>query len=161
MTAGHSITERYVERIEAQVDELARIIVASTDAQWRHRPGEQEWDAAEVCGHVAEMMPFWAEAARHVAFNPGASFGRHEHDPRRLGGPSQGASLSRHDAVEQLRHAAATTCQALRELPDTAWQTEGVSITRGPMTVEQIIETLLAAHLEGHVRQVEEAVGGL
>ena len=159
MTAGHPIAERYAERIEAQVDELARIIAASTDQQWHHRPGEQEWHAAEVCGHIAEMMPFWAEAARYVASNPGASFGRHEHDPRRLGGPAQGAALSRHDAVEQLRHAAATACHAIRQLPDTAWQTEGISVTRGPMTVEQIIETLLAAHLEEHVSQVVEALG--
>lgn len=158
MTVERSIAERYAERIEAQVDELARVIAAATDEHWRRRPAEGDWSAAEVCGHVVEMMPFWAAAAQEVAAAPGVSFGRDEHDPRRIGGVTSGAGTDRHEAIEQLRAAAAAACRTIRTLPDTAWQAEGVSVSRGPMTVEAIIERLLAAHLEAHVEQVREAL---
>jgi hypothetical protein len=152
MTVDHSLAERHATRVEAQVDELVRIIAAADEARWRHRSAADAWNAAEICGHIAEMLTFWANAAQAVAANPGVSFGRGEQDPGRLGGVARGAGLGPHEAVEQVR-------RTIRSLPDDAWQRQGVSITRGPMTVEQIIDRLLAAHLETHVEDVQRALG--
>lgn len=158
MTAEHSLAEQYVERVEAQVDELVRIIVAASDERWCRRPSQDAWTGAEVCGHVIEMLPFWAAQAQEIAANPGMRYGRDEQDPRRISGIAGGAALGRHDAVEGLRAAVATTCRTLRTLPDSAWTAEGVSATGGRETVGAMIERALARHLEAHVEQVREAV---
>ena len=161
MSAEHSLAEQYATRIEAQVDELVRIIDAAGDDHWNRTPGPSEWNAAEICGHVIEMMPFWAEQAQQLAAHPGISFGREEHDERRLGGVATGARLSRHDAIMQLRAAAERACRIIRSLPDDAWHAEGVNVSRGTMTGEAIIGRLLAGHLESHVEQVRETLGHL
>ncbi|MBI2760395.1 MAG: DinB family protein [Chloroflexi bacterium] len=158
MTVHHDIAERQVERIEAQVDELVRVIAAASDEAWARRHGDQ-WSAAEVCGHVAEMLPFWAAQAREIAADPGRRVGREEDDPRRVGGVRQGASLDRHQTVEHLRAAAAEASAIIRALPDAAWTTEAVSESLGRTTVERMVDALLIQHLEDHVQQVERGVG--
>jgi hypothetical protein len=159
MTAHHDIAERQVERMEAQVDELVRVIAAASAEAWTRRHGDDQWTAAEVCGHVAEMMPFWAAQAREIAAAPGKRIGREEDDPRRVGGVRQGATLDRHQTVEHLRAAAAEAAATLRTLPDSAWSAEALSESRGRLTVEAMIDALLIQHLEEHVRQVERGVG--
>jgi hypothetical protein len=159
MTTGRSLAEGFAEHVEALVDELVHIIATAPTDRWIRRPGEGEWSAAEVCGHIIEMMPFWAEQARAVVQSPGLRFGRAEDDPRRLGGVSANAAVDRHETVEKLRAATRTACATIRSLPDGAWTTEGLSITRGPMTVEAIISTLLVEHLQTHVDQVRRALG--
>ncbi len=161
MSAGHSLAEQYAERVEALVDELVRIIVATTDDHWTRRVSDQAWSPAETCGHIAEMLPFWAAAAAEVAANPRMAFGRDEQDPRRVDGVIAGAATGRHEAVEQIRAAANAACRHLRAIPDNGWSVQGVSVTRGPMTVEEIASTLLVGHLESHVEQVREASGAL
>jgi hypothetical protein len=158
MTVHHDIAERQIERIEAQVDELVRVIAAASDEAWtRHQEGQ--WTAAEVCGHVAEMVPFWAAQAREIAADPGRRIGREEDDPRRVGGVRQGAALDRHQTVEHLRAAAAEAAAIIRALPDSAWTAEAVSESLGQTTVERMIDALLIKHLEDHVQQVERSMG--
>ena len=159
MTAEQTAAERYTERIEAQVDELARVIAAATDEHWFRRPGPEEWTAAEVCGHVAEMLPYWAGTARTIAAGPDMAFGRGLDDPGRLGGPRTGSGWSRHEAIERIRAAAHTATRDIHALAPADWHATGVHPQRGPMTVEALIETLLARHLEEHVEQVRRALG--
>lgn len=159
MTLEDSRTARYVAAIEARVDQLARMIVAATDDQWTRRHDAEAWTAAEVCGHVAELISYWAEQARALAAQPGRTFGRPLDDPERTGAVSAGASLSRHDAVERLRAASATAAREIQQIPLTALTTEGVSASRGAMTVEQMLERFIASHLEEHIAQVERAFG--
>lgn len=158
MAVERSLAEQIIERIEAQVDELIRILAAMPEDRWTRKPAPDEWSAAEVCGHIIEMMPFWAAQARAVAASPGLRFGRSEEDERRIEGIVRGARLSRHDAVEQIRAAAATAARAIRALPAAAWQAQGLHPTRGPMTVAEILTRLLAEHLESHVEQVQRSL---
>jgi hypothetical protein len=160
MTAEQTAAERYTERIEAQVDELVRMIAATTDTHWFHRPGPEEWTAAEVCGHIAEMLPYWAKQAQVIAANPGMTYGRAMDDPDRVGGVRSGATLSRQDAVERVRAATHEAVRALRSLPAAGWHAEAIHIERGTETVANLIEYALARHLETHVEQVRHALGG-
>lgn len=157
--AGDSPAEGYAEQIEAMVDELARIVAAAPAERWTSRATDEDWSAAEICGHLVEMLPYWSAVAQEVAASPGMTFGRDEQDPRRIGGVAAGTEMDRHQALEQVRTAADFACRRIRALPHDGWQAEGISVTRGPMTVDAIIATLLVHHLEGHVAQVREAVG--
>jgi hypothetical protein len=159
MTAEQTAAERYTERIEAQVDELARIIAATTDTHWFHRLGPEAWTAAEVCGHIAEMLPYWGAKARQIAAQPGMTFGRDEDDAERIGGVRAGSAWSRHAAIERLRAAAHTAAGEIHALPAAGWHAIGNHSDRGATTVESLIETMLAQHLEAHVEQVRQALG--
>lgn len=158
MAVERSLAEEIIERIEAQVDELTRILAAMPEDHWTRKPAPNEWSAAEICGHVIEMMPFWAAQARAVAANPGLRFGRSEEDERRIEGIVRGARLSQYEAVEQIRAAVAAAVRDIRSLPAAAWHVQGLHLTRGPMTVEEILTRLLAEHLESHVEQVQRSL---
>lgn len=157
MAVERSLAEEIIERIEAQVDELIRILAAMPEGSFTRKPAPNEWSAAEICGHVIEMMPFWAAQARAVAANPGLRFGRSEEDERRIEGIVRGARLSQYEAVEQIR-AAVAAARDIRSLPAAAWHVQGLHLTRGPMTVEEILTRLLAEHLESHVEQVQRSL---
>jgi len=159
MAVERSLAEQLIERVEAQVDELIRLLASMPEDRWTRKPAPDEWSAAEICGHVIEMMPFWAGQAQAVAAQPGLRFGRSEEDERRIEGIVHGARLSRHEAVEQIRAAAATVARTIRALPAAAWYVQGFHPTRGPMTVEEILTRLLAEHLESHVEQVQRSLG--
>lgn len=158
MAVERSLAEEIIERIEAQVDELIRILAAMPEGSFTRKPAPDEWSAAEVCGHIIEMVPFWAAQARAVAANPGLRFGRSEEDERRIEGIVRGARLSHHEAVEQIRAAVAAAAHDIHSLPAAAWHVQGLHPTRGPMTVEEILTRLLAEHLESHVEQVQRSL---
>jgi hypothetical protein len=159
MTAEQTAAERYTERIEAQVDELIRMIAASTDEHWFHRAAPEEWTAAEIAGHLVEMLPYWGKKAAEIAASPGQTYGRDMDDPGRMGGVRSGTTLSRHDAVERVRAAAHEAARAIRALPAAGWHAEAIHTDRGSETVADLIENALAGHLESHVEQVRRALG--
>jgi uncharacterized damage-inducible protein DinB len=159
MAAQYDMAERDAARIEALVDELLRVLAAAADDHWTRPHGPDEWTAAEVCGHIAEMLPYWAARAKEVAATPGTGFGRGLEDAGRLAGPAEGGRLDRHQTVERLRHATTEACTMIRTLPDEAFAIEGTSAGRGPMTIRQMLDDLVIDHLESHVEQVRRAVG--
>jgi hypothetical protein len=159
MAAQYDMAEREAARIEALIDELLRILAATSDDHWTRAHDANEWTAAQVCGHIAEMMPYWAARAKEVVASPGTSFGRGLDDEGRLGGPAEGGRLDRHHTVEHLRHATDEACAIIRTLPDEAFTAKGTGGTGGAMTVQQMLDELIVDHLESHVEQVRRTLG--
>lgn len=158
MTTPHPTAEQRAAHIEAQIDELVRVLAQTGDERWAAAADGSAWSGAEVCGHIAELMPYWAITARALAANPGQTFGRSEEDDGRIGAVRAGAVRTRQESIEQLRAAAGHACALLRALPDDAWHIRGISRSRGPMTVAEIIDLFIIAHLEEHIEQVHRAV---
>jgi uncharacterized damage-inducible protein DinB len=147
------------ERLEAMVDDLAARLTALPEETFTHRPSAEEWTAAEVVGHMTEMMPYWASAATAVAAEPGRPFGRALDDPDRVGAVRAANDLSRAEALARLRHAAHEAANAIRPLDGVGWEARGMHHARGAMTAGQVLEELLVGHAAAHVRQALTAAG--
>jgi hypothetical protein len=147
------------ERLEAMVDELATRLSAVPEGSFVRRSGPDDWTAAEVVGHMTEMMPYWAGVAAAVAAEPGRSFGRPLDDPDRIGAVRAANDVHRAEALARLRHAARQTAESIRSHDTAAWQTRGLHPTRGPMTVGDVFESLVVEHAAGHCRQALDAAG--
>lgn len=141
------------ERLEAIVDELAARLTALPDSSFTYRAGPDEWTAAEVVGHLTEMLPYWAGVATAIANEPGRTFGRALDDPDRAGAVASANQVPRAESLARLRHATHEASHAVRALNTSQWQRSGVHPERGTMTVGRLIEDLMIDHAETHVQQ--------
>lgn len=140
--------------------EEAAVRVEGAPAQrWRQRTGAEEWSAAGISGHLAEMLPYWATKLAQVSRDPALPFSRALDAPERLGGVVNGEALSPEQGAEQIRWAALHAATKLRALPDTTW-TRSVDHPRyGHLTLEAAANELLVNHAREHVAQIAAALG--
>lgn len=147
------------ERLEALVDDLAQRLNALPEESFTRRPAPEEWTAAEVIGHMAEMMPYWTRVTEAVVREPGRPLGRELDDPDRVGAVTAANDLPRAEALARMRHAAHEAATSIRSHDDAAWRTAGTHHSRGAMTVNEVITSLVVEHAEGHARQALAAAG--
>jgi uncharacterized damage-inducible protein DinB len=150
-----------IARLERGVDALLHRLTGLPSEALYQSPKEGEWPVMSNLAHVAEMLPYWAHQAEHIAQHPGAPFGRTVDDPGRLDGVEQHAR----DAVDvigpALRAALTETVRTLRSIPDAGWDLSGVHQVRGAMTATQVLDTLMVEHTEDHVAQIDAALSAL
>ncbi|HET9052265.1 MAG TPA: DinB family protein [Candidatus Dormibacteraeota bacterium] len=155
-----SAVDGFVARVDAAGHRLSAAAgsggsagLTSPDA----RTGER-WDAGQAWAHVVELVPYWIGQVRAVLAAPedGAAFGRTVSDPgrieaierdRRRSGAEIALALDRNDA--DLR-------AFLRDLSAADLRRAGTHPTLGRMSVEEIVDRFLVAHLEEHAAQIEE-----
>ena len=140
-------------------DELIGSLDWLTAEAWTRRPGEAEWSAAEIVGHVIELEPYWARQAAHLAEHPGAEVGRGLEDPVRLSGPDRGTALTAQEARTRLAESGEQAAEILRRLPDSAWSIKG-SWRGTEMTIDELIERHLIHHVREHLEQITTALAG-
>jgi hypothetical protein len=133
------------EEARARIEGVSEVV-------WR-TPYEGEWSPANICGHIAEMLPFWPERARQ-ALADGTPLGRALDDPERLGGPLRFVDLAPGEAVETLRFAAAQAAATIRALPLDAWRRSLPHRERGAISVADTVEGLAVAHGREHLDQL-------
>lgn len=120
--------------------------------------GEQ-WDAGQAWAHVAEFVPYWqGEVERVVA---GASrdpvpFGRTSADPIRVGAIEAGRDEAPAEQMTRLAVSLMRLRTYLVGLPETQWSARGVHSRLGEMTVAQIVDRFIVAHLNEHADQLEK-----
>ena len=147
------------EQIEAMMDDLAVQLAAAPEEHFTRRATPEDWTAAEVIGHLVEMLPYWARVARDVAATPGSPIGRALDDPDRTGAIAGANTLPRAEALARLRAAAHEAATVLRPLNAADWDVTGMHHVRGVLAVGDLVESLLTRHAEEHVRQALQAAG--
>ena len=120
--------------------------------------GEERWEAGQVWAHLAEFPAYWHEQALTVirARSPEPiPFGRVKTDPGRLGAIERERRTAPIELYKRARHGIDEAAEFLRRLPADDWARLGVHPTLGTMSVEQLIERFLVAHLEEHADQLD------
>jgi hypothetical protein len=126
---------------------------------------EASWGPPEVLAHVAEMIPYWqGEMERILAGAATGStdpvpFGRVATDTNRLGILERDRSLPPGELYDRIDHALERFGRRLESLTDADRTSFGVHPRRGEMTVSQIAETFVVAHLADHAVQLEGILG--
>src|SRR5262249_30088438 len=104
-------------------------------------------------------MPYWARVADAVGRQPGRSFGRALDDPVRVGAVAAANAVPRGEALARLRAAAHEAATLLKAHDAASWAATGAHHTRGEMSVNDMVMSLMVEHADEHVRQALEAAG--
>lgn len=122
-------------------------------------PGaEERWEAGQIWAHLAEFPAYWLSQAQRVIAQPTQPpipFGRVKTDAGRLQAIERDRNTDPQALLQRVRDAVAEMTDAVRSWDDGAWRLRGIHPTRGEMTVEQIVETFIADHLEEHAAQLD------
>ena len=140
------------ERIRATAPRVAPERLTEPNADTGER-----WDRGQVLAHVTEILPYWVgEVDRIVTAGNGTPFGRYIDDPRRVGTIEQERHTDPARLLERMDEGVAQTQALLARLDERDLELAGEHIRRGRMTVAEIVEEYLVAHLEEHADQLQD-----
>lgn len=139
--------------------ELTQRLQSMSMEAWNERFDAEEWSAAEVVGHMAELEVHWARMAAALANQPGLDVGRPLDDPERLAGPESTASGTPAEGIERLIAAGQEAAAILRSIPSERWSVSGERDGE-PRTVAEIVRRSVLDHARLHVDQCLAALEG-
>ena len=119
----------------------------------------ERWDRGQALAHVAEMLPYWAQQAELVAAGRQTEFGRVKSDPDRVAAIERDRREDPARLLARVDEGVAVVLALLERLDDRALAATGHHQTLGDMTVGQLIDRFLVAHLEEHADQLEARSG--
>jgi uncharacterized damage-inducible protein DinB len=162
MATGHDENpgEAQARRLESVSEQLTELL-NHPDAARRLRaaPGPNEWSAMQVLGHVVEMIPYWMNHCRAlIAAAEPPRFGRTPDAAERLAGVARGAAAEPGELMRLLQKEVQAAARSIRQMTTVERGRKGVHVKRGEMTVGDIVELLIVAHAEEHVKQVRAAL---
>jgi hypothetical protein len=123
--------------------------------------GEERWEAGQVWAHMAEFPGYWLEQVSHIIEEVEAGsaravpFGRAKTDPERIAAIERERRTAPVELFERVRTGIREAAAAVRSLPDPAWRVMGEHPTLRAMSVGQILERFVVAHLEEHAEQLD------
>ncbi len=153
--------EEQSRRLENVYEQLAALMREPDVMQEMHVvrvPGE--WSAMNAMGHLVEMIPYWLANIHAVLEAVGESpkIGRSLDSPERLEGAAHGEDGYPDKELEQLREQVHSAVSTFRGMSPAQREKRGMHITRGEMTVAEMIEVFVVAHSEEHLEQIRTAV---
>jgi uncharacterized damage-inducible protein DinB len=163
MTTAENSSEAQAQRLENVYEQVAAILRQPEVAQrLRTTLGENEWSAMQVLGHMVEMIPYWLSHCRALIAATGEPphFGRAADAPERLAGVERGATGNPDELLRLLDEEVQAAAQAIRQMSPAEREKKGIHLSRGEMTVADIIEVFIVAHAEDHLAQVRAVLQG-
>ena len=115
----------------------------------------ERWDRGQVLAHAAEMLPYWAQQAELVAAGRQDEFGRVRSDPGRVEAIERDRREDPARLLARVDEGVAVVLALLERLDDRDLAAVGHHQTLGDMTVGQMIDRFLVAHLEEHADQLD------
>src|SRR5579859_105408 len=120
-----STIERTVEQVLLEVESLPSAVLY-------REPEAGEWPVMSTLAHLAELLPYWAHEAAHLAAEPGGPVGRTHEDPRRLGAIEQHGHDSLASILPSIRAALQECISTLRGIPAEGWTAVGQHVRGMP-----------------------------
>jgi uncharacterized damage-inducible protein DinB len=149
---------RRLESVDAQLGALLR--EPDVARRLRDAPGENEWSAMQILGHVAEVIPYWMGQCRALIAASGEPphFGRAADAPERLAGPERSARGNPDEMLQRVDSEVRAAARAIRQMSAAERAKSGVHLRLGPMTVADSLEKFVVGHCEEHLAQVRAAL---
>jgi hypothetical protein len=121
----------------------------------------ERWGAAEIMGHVAEMLEFWLLEFLRVATAEGAEepvFGRRKDSPERARRIAAAAGGDLDELYHLIALRGETMARALLLLDERMLARHGRHVVRGSMPLEAAVQEWVISHLYEHADQLIELV---
>jgi hypothetical protein len=153
-----------VERLRTARDNLVRMRsrVELSAPPPESLPRHRDWVCREVLAHIDEMLPYWLGEIERVLAGPvePVPFGRPLTDLVRTLTVDRDRTLPISELYARLDNSLERVLRRLLELDERQVARRGFNKQRGEMTVKQIVEIMLAEHIEEHSRQIAAALAG-
>ena len=123
-------------------------------------PRRREWVAREVLAHIDEMLPYWMGEIERVltgSVEP-IPFGRQPNDLIRLMTVDRDRTLPASELYGRLDHTLERVLRRLLELDERQVLRRGLHKARGEMTIREIVDVMLADHIDEHAKQLKAAL---
>ena len=123
-------------------------------------PRRREWVDREILAHIDEMLPYWLGEIERVlvgSVEP-VPFGREPTDLVRILTVDRDRTLPVAELYARLDNSLERVLRRLLELDERQVARRGLHKRRGEMTVKQIVDTMLAGHIEEHCTQMAAAL---
>jgi hypothetical protein len=151
-----------VERLRVARDRLVRLrtkVEMSLPAP-NDLPRSREWVARETLAHIDEMLPYWLGEIERILAGPvePVPFGRVPSDLIRLLTVDRDRGLPVSELYVRLDFHLERLVRRLLELDERQCARRGLHKTRGDITVRQIVDEMLADHIEEHCNQLATAL---
>lgn len=143
-----------IGRLRAASDRLAEI-----GARVRQAPGGERWSAHEVLAHIAVLSKFYGVLTYKIGRGEMTELDLLGNVHLRDVAGEQMARLSPEELVEAARREHARTLDYLASASGRDLQRKARLSTGGELSAGEIARLPLCAHLEQHLRQLEEALG--
>jgi hypothetical protein len=151
-----------VERMRTARDNLVRLrnrlelSASPPESLPRHR----DWVGREVLAHVDEMLPFWLGEIERVLVGrvEPVPFGRLPTDLVRTLTVDRDRTLPIQELYARLDNSLERVLRRLLELDERQVSRRGLHKQQGEMTVKQIVDVMLAQHIEEHCKQLAAAL---
>lgn len=152
--------DEQARRLENVAQGVAQLLSAPmTTSAVKAADVQDEWSVMELLGHLVEMIPFWLHSCQTIlAADSPPTFGRSLDAPERLAGVERGVTLALPTALAQLAAEIQQAAVTIRGMSDEQRRKKGSHVVRGELTVAEIIETLIVAHAEAHLAQLQTTV---
>jgi hypothetical protein len=151
-----------VERLRNSRDHLVRLRgkIEAGPAAPEDIPRTRDWVAREVLSHVVEMLPYWQGEIERILASPiePVPFGRAPNDTIRVLTVDRDRTLPLSELYARLDLFMERIVRRLLELDERQCAKRGFHKQRGEMTIKQIVDTMLAGHLEEHCEQAAAAL---
>jgi hypothetical protein len=151
-----------VERLRTARDNLVRMRnrVELSGPPPDDLPRHRDWVDREVLAHIDEMLPYWLGEIERVLVGPvePVPFGREPTDLVRILTVDRDRTLPVSELYARLDNSLERVLRRLLELDERQAARRGLDKRRGEMTVKQIVDTMLAGHLEEHCAQMAAAL---
>jgi len=123
-------------------------------------PRRRDWVGREILAHIDEMLPYWLGEIERVIAGPlePVPFGRGPTDLVRMLTVDRDRTLPISELYARLDNSLERVLRRLLELDERQVARRGLLKNRGEMTVGQIVDVMLAAHIEDHCRQMALAL---
>ena len=123
-------------------------------------PRRREWVAREVLAHTVEMLPYWLGEIERIIAGPiePVPFGRTPADLVRMLTVDRDRTLPMFELYARLDNSLERVLRRLLELDERQAARRGLHKTRGEMTVRQVVDVMLADHIEEHRKQLAAAL---
>jgi len=147
-----------VERLRTARDNLVRLRshVEMGPLPPDDLPRRRQWVDREILAHIDEMLPYWMGEIERVlvgAVEP-VPFGRDENDLIRILAVDRDRTLPVSELYGRLDNSLERTLRRLLELDERQVSRRGLHKRQGEMTVRQIVDNMLAGHIEEHCAQM-------
>jgi len=123
-------------------------------------PRRREWVDREILAHIDEMLPYWLGEIERVlvgSVEP-VPFGREPTDLVRILTVDRDRTLPVSELYARLDNSLERVLRRLLELDERQVARRGLHKQRGEMTVKQIVDSMLAGHIEEHCTQMAAAI---
>jgi hypothetical protein len=149
------LPDHLIERLQAVPVRIARVLGAQPPSKLDSAPAEGEWSAAEILAHVRasdDILAYRAYMMLARDHPPLPTF-----DERRWVSIADYGRLDVHDSLRTFSFRRQELVTLLSGLPPEAWARTSEYEGRGPVTLLEVMVTLVE-HEEAHCVQLEAAV---